>query len=92
MRESDAGWRSRGYLPHYDAAQTVQHIVFCLADALPKNVQDQMRRAPQREYLEMTEAPLDAGSGGRLLADPRAAAIVQASLLHFDGVRYRLFA
>jgi len=29
------GWRSRGYLPHCDAATLVQHIVFGLADSLP---------------------------------------------------------
>jgi len=29
------GWRSRGYLPHLDAAGEIQALTFRLADALP---------------------------------------------------------
>lgn len=32
---SRAEWRSRGYLPHFDAPNVVQHVVFRLADSLP---------------------------------------------------------
>ena len=35
---------------------------------------------------------LDAGFGGRALANPHVAAIVRDALLRFDGVQYRLFA
>jgi REP element-mobilizing transposase RayT len=35
---------------------------------------------------------LDARHGERLLADPRAASVVQDAFLHFDAVRYRLHA
>jgi putative transposase len=88
--ETHAGWRSRGYLPHYDASETVQHVVFRLADSLPAEVMQALEKAPKRIRLETAEATLDAGVGSRLLADPRAAAIVQAALLHFDAERYRL--
>ena len=30
------GWHSRGYLPHFDSAETVQFVTFRLADSLPK--------------------------------------------------------
>lgn len=41
-----AGWRSRGYLPHFDSPETVQHIVFRLADAIPAPVMDGPDQAP----------------------------------------------
>lgn len=40
------------------------------------------------ELLERSEPPLTAGSC--LLQDPRAASIVQKTLLHFEGTRYNL--
>ncbi len=86
--ETHAGWRSRGYLPHYDASETVQHVVFRLADSLPAEVMQALEKAPKRIRLETAEATLDAGVGSRLLADPRAAAIVQAALLHFVVPRF----
>ncbi|HLZ84721.1 MAG TPA: transposase [Caulobacteraceae bacterium] len=87
-----AGWRSRGYLPHYDASETVQHVVFRLADSLPAEVMRRLEKAPKRVRLETAEATLDSGIGSRLLAEPHAADIVQAALLHFDAERYRLLA
>jgi putative transposase len=90
MPLNHAGWRSRGYLPHYDASETVQHVVFRLADSLPAEVMQALEKAPKRIRLETAEATLDAGVGGRLLAIPRAADVVQAALLHFDAERYRL--
>jgi hypothetical protein len=32
------GWHSRGYLPHYEDAVTLQHVTFHLADSLPKKL------------------------------------------------------
>ena len=90
--DTHAGWRSRGYLPHYDAAETVQHVVFRLADSLPAELMRRLETAPKRIRFETAEATLDAGVGSRLLAQPRAADIVQAALLHFDAERYRLLA
>lgn len=82
-----AGWRSRGYLPHFDSPGTVQHIVFRLADALPPAL-----LAAADDRTRVAEAALDRGHGERLLADEGLAALVQAALLHFDEARYRLLA
>ena len=84
-----AGWRSRGYLPHCDAATLIQHIVFGLHDALPA------RAAPLRTAKERflwSERELDAGHGQRLLANPQNANIVEACLPHDDGNLCRLIA
>ncbi|MFI5033812.1 MAG: hypothetical protein ACHQPH_24265, partial [Reyranellales bacterium] len=35
---SHKGWHSRGYLPHFDSAETVQFVTFRLVDSLPKGV------------------------------------------------------
>jgi hypothetical protein len=32
----EAGWHSRGYLPHFDAAEITQNVTFRLADSLPQ--------------------------------------------------------
>jgi REP element-mobilizing transposase RayT len=82
------GWRSRGYLPHYDRAEEVQHVVFGLADAFP-----QERDAPVNvvERWLWREAALDRGAGACLLRGD-AATIVEDALLYFDSQRYGLFA
>jgi len=82
-------WRSRGYLPHYDG-DAVQHLVFGLADAAPaRAVRNVTNTAPQERH-EAFEAMFDVGHGGRILANPRAADIVQRALLYFDAERYCL--
>jgi REP element-mobilizing transposase RayT len=86
------GWRSRGYLPHCDAVEAVQHVVFRLADALPPKTLAELERAPNTVRLEMAETTLDRGIGSCALRDPHVARLVQDSLLHFDGRRYRLLA
>jgi putative transposase len=77
------GWRSRGYLPHCEEAGLVQHIVFGLADALPRKVFASAMHA---------ERCLDEGLGECLLAEPSCAEAVQNAILHADGERYRLIA
>lgn len=91
-RPLHSGWRTRGYLPHYDAAETVQHIVFRLADALPATVLRELENAPRESRLDAVEAALDVGVGGRSLAEPGIATMVQDVLFHFDVERYRLLA
>ena len=87
-----AGWRSRGYLPHFDSHGVVQHVVFRLADALPGQIIADIERYPEALKLAKIDEVLDKGCGLRLLADPSAAEIVEQILLRFDGKRYRLFA
>jgi putative DNA methylase len=86
------GWRTRGYLPHHDGPGVVQHVVFRLADALPRSVVERLRQAPAGEQLAKADAALDLGIGSRALADPRVASIVEGAIRHFDGERYRLIA
>ena len=86
------GWRTRGYLPHHDVSGSVQHIIFRVADALPKALVERLKQSPQHEHLARADATLDAGVGARTLADARIASIVDGALRHFDGERYRLVA
>lgn len=83
-------WRSRGYLPHFDAPGYQQHIVFGLSDAVAEG--DLAEGASTHGRLSRYDAILDAGRGECLLRDPRCAQIVQDELLKHDDVRYRLLA
>lgn len=84
------GWRSRGYLPHCDERGLVQHIVFGLFDAMPSEPPPSLTRPDLR--ADWADDQLDRGAGCRLLATRANAEIVQASLLHDDGVKYALAA
>ncbi|HEY3912465.1 MAG TPA: transposase [Stellaceae bacterium] len=87
-----AGWRSRGYLPHLDAPELVQHLVFRLADSLPARFKDEIIGCPPATRAEALDAALDQGLGRRDLAIPEIAALVQRALLRFNGDRYALIA
>lgn len=82
------GWRSRGYLPHYDAAEVIQHVVFGLADAFPDEAE-----APKEARVRNAwrDRALDRGLGECLLRG-QAATVVEDALLRFDGDRYALLA
>jgi REP element-mobilizing transposase RayT len=84
------GWTSRGYLPHYDAAGEIQHIVFRLHDSLPSHILAGAAKAPVRERFHLLEDALDKGGGARWLQRPAVAEVVQAALLGLDGARYDL--
>jgi putative transposase len=86
------GWRSRGYLPHLDTPELVQHIVFRLVDSLPAKLRDELAKLPQAERTDAADAALDAGNGRRDLAIPNLAELVQNTLFRFDGERYALMA
>jgi type I restriction enzyme R subunit/putative DNA methylase len=89
-----------GRLPHLDAPGHFQHIVFHLADSLPRDALARIewelaQLPPSRRRLEKTrriEAMLDAGRGSCLLAQPVCARIMVETLLFGDGIRYRLHA
>ena len=87
-----AGWRSRGYLPHLDAPDVVQHVVFRLADSLPARLRDNIANVPLEDRVLVIDATLDEGHGRRDLALPVIAELVQGALLNFDGTRYALVA
>jgi len=94
------GWHSRGYMPHFDSNDVIQHVNFHLADSLPKEVIERLcseiqEQDPNRREIERRrrlEAFVDAGHGACWLRRPDCALIVQDALLHFDGERYRMIA
>ena len=92
------GWHSRGYLPHCDQPGLVQAITFRLIDSLPAAVLQRWESelATLRETARAMERKrriedwLNAGHGACWMRDPRIARVVEDTLLHFDGERYRL--
>jgi REP element-mobilizing transposase RayT len=86
------GWHNRGYLPHLDSDALIQHVVFRLADSLPKDVVAALAILDRPAQRKRVEALLDAGHGEMLLRKPEAAMIVCNALKHFEGERYFLHA
>lgn len=99
------GIHNRGYLPHWDFADSVQAITFRLDDSLPvevvrrwKRELNEMLASPDQEESRRAQAELrrriadyeDAGHGECLLAIPDHAAIVQAQLKKHHGSKYKL--
>jgi putative DNA methylase len=100
MLDPPGQWRTRGYLPHWEAGETAQMIGFRLADSLPAALlerwQIELDQMPDdeatRERRKRIETALDAGHGEAWLGDWRVAEKVENALLYFDGARYRLHA
>jgi len=86
------GWRSRGYVPHLDAPDLVQHVVFRLADSLPAKFCGELEGLPKDRRAEAADAVLDNGYGARDLVLPEIAELVEGALLRFDAERYSLLA
>jgi len=93
-------WHSRGYLPHFESSDVIQHVTFHLADSLPKTALLQLDAelkflpADKRdaERRKRVDAWIDAGNGSCVLRKPAFAQMVQTSLLTFDSQRYHLLA
>jgi putative DNA methylase len=96
----DAGWHSRGYIPHFDGGEIAQTISFHLADSLPQAVLEKWKRELAQDartnsdsiLRKRIEHYLDQGYGACALRAEPVANLVQESLLRFDGERYRLSA
>ena len=92
------GWYSRGYLPHLDEPDRIQFITFRVADSMPQLVLDAADEALRRGEItkagrrKRIEYYLDQGHGACWLKNPAIAELVECSLRHFDGERYRLLA
>lgn len=95
------GWRSRGYLPHFDGGASVPQVVtFRLADSVPREVVErwlaelgnQTDEERERRVRELLDKYLDSGYGACHLRDRRIGALVENALTHFDGTRYLLHA
>jgi hypothetical protein len=74
VRTGFTGWRSRGYLPHFDRQGLDQFVTFRLADALPaerhREWEPLLAIEDERERLIQIEAYLDRGHGVCHHADP----------------------
>ena len=94
----EAGWHSRGYLPHFDGQMIPQFISLHLADSVPLQVikkwkQELNYRKSESDkalLLERIERYADQGFGRAFLKDERLAEMVQNTLLKDDGKKYRL--
>jgi REP element-mobilizing transposase RayT len=99
-------YHSRGYLPHLDIPEAIQHVTYHLADSLPTEALERMKagkcgqarawRSKAEDHgsaiVSQCEEYLDAGYGSCILRIPAIAEMVQNSFLKFQGERYRLFA
>jgi putative DNA methylase len=93
-------WRSRGYIPHWEAGERPQAITFRLADSLPAQLlarwTDELASLAgdeaARKRRTRIEQALDSGHGEASLLNHLVAGVVEKALLHFDGERYRLHA
>ncbi len=96
----DAFWRSRGYLPHFEASNTAQSVTFRLAGSLPEAVLAQIEVddaglpwgdacSARRKRIEEW---LDQGAGACHLADPRIASVVAGAIRFLDGRKYHIHA
>jgi REP element-mobilizing transposase RayT len=96
----EAGWHSRGYLPHFDGGELAQTINVRLSDSLPQAVLKRWEKelavnptaTAEAVLRRRIERYLDQGYGSCELKDARIAGIVQESLLRFDDQRYQLSA
>lgn len=86
------GWHSRGYLPHLDADGVIQHVVFRLADSIPKSALEKIELLDAAQRFQNFDKILDGNHGSTVLKDSRAAQIVADALTFFDGERYALYA
>jgi REP element-mobilizing transposase RayT len=94
------GYYTRGYLPHWDAENVIQMVTFRLADSLPRDVVERIRKAAEKledskraaTVLANMEAFLDRGVGECWFKRPQLAELMEQTLLHFNGSRYSLFA
>ena len=97
-RPGDPIWWDRGFLPHFESQEHIQHVCYHLADSLPVQVVEQivselkslppMLRDAEKE--KRFNAYLDAGHGACWLQEPPLARAVQEAFLLFHGVRYTL--
>jgi len=97
---SERIWTDRGYMPHVDGAQLIQHVSYHLADSLPKEALEAMsaelKRLPPKlrdaEKEKRIAAYVDAGKGSCVLREPAIAEMVQNAFTLFHGERYTLHA
>jgi REP element-mobilizing transposase RayT len=93
-------WTDRGYMPHVNSPELVQHVSYHLADSLPKEavaaMDAEMKSLPPKlrdaEKEKRIAGYLDVGHGSCILRVPELADMVQETFTHFAGDRYHLHA
>jgi len=78
------GWRSRGYLPHLDAPELVQHVVFRLADSLPAHIRAEIGKIPQSNGSKRSMRRLIRDLAGKIWRIPKSPALW--NLHYFDSM------
>lgn len=97
---SELKWTDRGYMPHVDSTDLIQHVSYHLADSLPKEALElmsaELKSLPPKlrdaEKEKRIAAYIDAGKGSCVLRVPAIAEMVQNAFLLFHGERYTLHA
>jgi REP element-mobilizing transposase RayT len=100
MHPQHLQWSDRGYMPHVEGADLIQHVSYHLADSLPKEAVEAMDQElkslpPKQRDIEKEQrvaAYQDEGKGRSILRVPELAEMVQETFLHFVGDRYHLHA
>jgi putative transposase len=95
----EAGWHSRGYLPHFDGRAIPQFITLRLFDSVPDAVLKRWMREldvlnSEKDQIILQrriEKYLDQSYGEAFLKIHRVAEMVQKDLRHYDGQSYRLW-
>ncbi|MFM9905600.1 MAG: REP-associated tyrosine transposase [Pyrinomonadaceae bacterium] len=95
--KSRQGWSSRGYLPHFDGGEILQFVTFRLADSMPQDVLEKLRREVADENGEIrfrknVERYLDSGYGSCFLKRQDIAKLVRDGLFFHAGKKYELIA
>ena len=81
----------RGVLPHMHKPGCTYFVTFCLADVARKRAIERKRLLAADDPSEVFEAAdFEPTTGACILKDEALAAIVESSLLHFQGERYAL--
>jgi REP element-mobilizing transposase RayT len=96
----EAGWHSRGYLPHFDGREIPQFVSLHLFDSVPTSVLARWKRelsvtssrADRILLQRRIEKYLDHGYGQAFMKQHRIASMIQSVLLRSDGQSYRLSA
>lgn len=93
-------WSSRGYLKHFDGADTIQSVTIRLHDSLPQSLLKELieqtdsevsAKKSQRRY-SLIERYIDKGYGACHLRLSTIAAITQNALLYLNETKYQLHA
>jgi REP element-mobilizing transposase RayT len=102
--DENTGWRSRGYIPHFDQLNLIQLITFRLYDAVPEALilewknelsligKISMNNPRQVALQKRINKYEDSCHGACWLHNKNIAAIVEKAILYFDGDRYNIIA